>query len=154
MEPEGRGSTPLSQTMKKISSVKRGNICKAKTKKWFLEHGYETEYPEKVQYFKKSPSSPMIFIKRDLFGADGVSMNGKDIIFWNSKSVSDAVLEPVKIEAIARETARDFAKHQFPIIPGVILQAVIWAPRKKPVFVDVTEKVMNSQLCTKEKETV
>jgi len=77
-----------------ISNVKKGNYYKAKTKKYFIKLGYQTEYIEKLQGIK-TPHG-ILYIKKDLFFSDGLSISkdGK-IIFWQSKlgrkNIADAV---------------------------------------------------------------
>lgn len=129
----------------KKNYAKKGNAYKYKTKKFFIENGYECEYTEKVQYFKKGPSSPMIFLKKDLFGSDGIAMNEKEIIFWNSKCLFESDLEPSKLDSICADTVKDFAKHKIPNLPFVSMKLVLWQPRKKPLFVDLTSEVYEAK---------
>lgn len=61
----------------------KGNYYRRKTKKYFEELGYATEYLER--YFRiAKPGGKTLLLKSDIFGCDGISMNGEEIIFWNS----------------------------------------------------------------------
>jgi len=102
----------------------KGNYYRVKTKKWFQDKGYFTEYLEKNQrIFIKGR---VIFIKRDLFGADGLSMNGKEMIFWQAKLNSDNIAKAVK----------EF--NQFPYPSFVQRWIVVWTPKaREPQIVEV-----------------
>jgi len=102
----------------------KGSYYKYKTKKWFTNDGYVCEYLEKNQriYIK----GRVIFIKRDLFGADGLAMNDKQIIFWqcklNEKNISSAI--------------KEFKKFPFPIF--VDRWIVVWKPRvRQPEIIEI-----------------
>lgn len=112
------------------STTSRGNRYKVKTKQWFIDRGYVCEYTEKLQAIF-TPKG-VIYQKSDLWGSDGVAMNGKEIIFWNSKST----LQEKK--GIGIEKARgstEFRKYPYPTF--VKLQLFIWEPRKEPIIVEV-----------------
>lgn len=101
-------------------STKKGNYYRRKTKEFFSRLGYETEYLEIYQTIFKP--GQVIHSKRDLFGADGISMNGEEIIFWNSV---------VGRKSISSHKKR-FNRHAFPDNPAVKCCIVIWQPYKKP----------------------
>jgi len=108
----------------------KGNYYKLKTKKWFKEKGYACEYLEKLQRIvvkdKKKNKSKVIFIKKDVWGADGVAMNGEEIIFWNSKLGDKNIAEGLK----------EFAKYPYP--KNVRRWLVVWEVRKRePEIVEV-----------------
>lgn len=111
------------------SNTAQGNRYKKKTKDWYLAHGYVTEYCERAQGIF-TPRG-IIYKKSDLFGADGIAMNGKEIVFWNSKSTIQAKKGVTDMTKKGRD---EFAK--FPYPPGVRKVLVIWEPRKQPVFVE------------------
>lgn len=116
----------------KTSTVKKGNYYKYKTKKWFEDDGYYSEYLEKKQrIFTKGR---VIFINRDLAGADGFAMNKNEIIFWqcklNKTHISDAI--------------KEFNKYPFP--DCVKRWIVVWEPRARaPHIVDVNEIEVSSE---------
>ena len=61
--------------------MNKGNYYKTKTKKWFEADGYTCEYLEKLQHiFTKGK---VIYIKRDLLGADILAVNDKEFILAN-----------------------------------------------------------------------
>ena len=69
----------MKKKKKKQSAVKKGNFYKRKTKKWFIDQGYDADYLERVMPIGKS-----IFIKKDLFESDLLAMKENEIIFANS----------------------------------------------------------------------
>lgn len=101
-------------------SVKKGNYYRRKTKQLFNELGYETEYLETYQTVFKP--GQVIHSKRDLFGADGISINKNEVIFWNSV---------VGRKSISSHKKR-FKQHNFPDSPAIKCCLVIWQPYKKP----------------------
>ena len=105
--------------MKKKSNVAKGNYYKAKTKKLFIDRGYQCEYLEQIKWiFTPTGRFPM---KKDLFASDGLAMNGKELIFWNSKLGCDSLNSEMK----------KYDEYLFP--PFVTLAIVAWKPRcKKP----------------------
>jgi hypothetical protein len=96
----------------KKSSGSKGNKYKLLTKKYYISQGYVCEYAEKLQAIF-TPRG-MIYIKRDMWGADGVAMNGKEMIFWNSKLNRLHIAEGIK----------EFLSHPYP--PFIKKQLVIW----------------------------
>ncbi len=60
---------------------KSGNYYKHKTAAWYRNDGYTVEYLEKLQHIYAK--GKVIYIKRDLLGADGLSVNDTEFILWN-----------------------------------------------------------------------
>lgn len=115
------------------STTSRGNYYKRKTREWFERQGYTVQLTE---FMTARPIGPgkMIYIKRDVFGSDGISMNGKEIIFWNSKATTKERL--AGISKMASDARIEFAKYPFP--KTVKLQAIIWIPRAEPRVIDLS----------------
>ena len=106
--------------------MNKGSYYKLKTKKWFEEKGYETEIVEKLQRIW-TPKG-VFFKKQDVFGADGISMNEQEIIFWNSKFGKSNIAEGLK----------EFAKYPFPNF--VKRWLVVWEARvREPEIVEFIE---------------
>jgi hypothetical protein len=102
----------------------KGNYYKLRTKKWFIAKGYACELLEKLQriYIK----GQVIFIKRDVFGSDGLAMNSEEIIFWNSKFGKLNIAKGIK----------EFHEHPYPTI--VKRWVVVWEFRaREPEIVEV-----------------
>jgi len=104
--------------------MNKGNYYRIKTKKWFQDKGYFTEYLEKNQrIFTKGR---VIFIRRDVAGADGLAMNGKELIFWQAKLNSDNIAKAFK----------EFNKFPYPNF--IQRWIVVWKPRgREPQIVEV-----------------
>lgn len=105
-------------------ATNKGNYYKLKTKKWFIDKGYFCDYLEKAQrIFTKGK---VIFIKRDVAGADGMAMNGKEIIFWQSKLTGHNIAQAIK----------EF--HKFPYPEFVKRWVIVWTKGKgEPQIVEV-----------------
>lgn len=108
----------------------KGNYYKAKTKKFYEADGYLVEYLEKLQHiFAKGK---VIYIKRDLLGADGLSVNEHEFILWNSIT-----------------NRGDIAKHikrfkDFPCPKFIQRYIVLWTPRaKEPELIEVDVEVQS-----------
>ena len=105
--------------------MNKGNYYKYRTKKYFINEGYSTEYVERNQrIFIKGQ---IIFKKQDVFGADGVSMKKDQIVFWqcklNKKNIAPAV--------------KEFKKFPFPKF--VDRWIIVWIPRaREPQIIKVT----------------
>ena len=67
--------------MRKIS---KGNYYRLKTKKWFEKDGYLVENLEKNQ--RLFVKGRVIFLKKDLWGADLIAKNNKEMIFIQCKT--------------------------------------------------------------------
>ena len=110
--------------------MNKGNYYKHKTKKWFESKGYYAEYLEKQQRFYDKKRNKVIFIKKDIAGADGMAMNENEIIFWNSKAGSSSKSAGIK----------EFAKYPFPKF--VKLWLVCWKERQRePEIIEVNESL-------------
>src|SRR5207237_983872 len=103
------------------SKTSQGNYYKRKTRDHYEGLGYFVAYTETLQsMFIKGQ---MRYRKLDLLGADGIAMNGDEIIFWNAKSTISGQVSWLKSTG-----SKDFRKYPFP--KSVKLQLVIWEPRK------------------------
>lgn len=114
-----------------VSTNSRGNYYKKKSKEYYESLGYTVQLTEFVTS-RPIGGGKMIYGKKDVFGSDGIAMNGKEIIFWNSKSVADGT------NSVANEKSRakvEFQKYPFP--DTIKKQAIIWQPRKKPIIVNL-----------------
>lgn len=114
------------------SNSSRGNYYKARTKEYYEKLGYTVQITEFMCGRQIAPGK-IIYCKKDVFGSDGIAMNGKEIIFWNSKSITTGRLAQEKYGG-----KKDFNQYPFP--DCVKRQLVIWEPRKKPIIIDVNEK--------------
>jgi hypothetical protein len=74
----------------------------------------------------------IIYQKRDVFGSDGIAMNGKEIIFWNSKHCTTD--DKNNIDTQIRKAKKDF-NYPFPIT--VKRQIVMWKPKQKPIIIEI-----------------
>lgn len=112
------------------STTSRGNYYKVKTKAWYEARGYTVQLTE---FLTARPigGGRLIYSKKDVFGSDGIAMNGAEIIFWNSKAASS----PRQVIDLKSKGKREYARFPFP--KSVKLQLVIWEPRKDPVIFDV-----------------
>lgn len=112
------------------STTSRGNYYRKKTKEYFEKLGYETQITEFVCGRQIAPNK-IIYVKKDVFSSDGISMNGNDIIFWNSKHTLTGNIANEKSSG-----KKDFNRHLFP--ECVKRQLVIWQPRiKKPTIIEL-----------------
>lgn len=110
------------------SNSSRGNYYKRKTKEYYEKLGFTVQLTE---FMCATVIKGRCFYRKiDIFGSDGIAMNGKEIIFWNSKSTIS--------NRMAQEKSggkKDF--NQFPFPACVKRQLVIWEPRKQPIIIDV-----------------
>jgi hypothetical protein len=126
--------------LKKKTKTQLGNFYKSKTREWFRKNGYACEYTEVLQGIyipSKTPGEKgrILYRKKDLFGSDGIAMNGKEIIFWNSKGTS--MNEPKSSNLY--KGAREMQKYPFPDFVRRVL--VVWKPRsKEPDIIKVEDK--------------
>jgi hypothetical protein len=67
-----------------MNKINKGNYYKLKTKKWLQADGYEVGSLETNQ--RLFIKGRMIFIKRDLWGADLIAKNDKEMIFIQCKT--------------------------------------------------------------------
>lgn len=109
-----------------MSTTSKGNYYKLKTKKYLESLGYETQL---VEFMTTRPIGvgKFIYIKKDVFSSDGISMNGKEIIFWNSKHCTTG--DKNNIETQFREAFKKYARHNFP--SNVKVAVYMWYPRVK-----------------------
>lgn len=106
------------------STTSRGNYYKKKSKEYYEGLGYETQITEFMCGRQIAPGK-IIYRKKDVFSSDGISMNGEEIIFWNSKYSTSRDSEWHVID----EGTKDFQRHKFP--PDIKRQLIVWKPRKK-----------------------
>lgn len=112
------------------STTSRGNYYKKRTQQYYEKLGYETQITEFMCGRQIAPNK-IIYIKKDVFSADGISMNGEEIIFWNSKHT---ITGDIAMEKYRGKLA--FNKHKFP--STIKRQLVIWQPRQKiPTIIEL-----------------
>lgn len=114
-----------------MNAVKKGNYYKRRTKDYYEKLGYSVQLTEFT--CSLAIKGRNIFRKIDIFGSDGIAMDGKEIIFWNSKATDDFVENGV--EKMKSAGKIEFAKYPFP--PFVKKQVVVWKPREEPEVFDV-----------------
>lgn len=112
------------------STTSRGNYYKRRTKDYLEKLGYTVQLTEFVSS-RPIGGGKMIWTKKDVFGSDGIAMNGSEIIFWNAKSTIAGRMSQEKSSG-----KKDFA--QFPFPDCVKRQLYIWEPRKQPIIIDCT----------------
>jgi len=112
------------------SSVKRGNYYKKKTQEYLQKLGYTVQLTEFVSS-RPIGGGRMIWTKKDVFGSDGIAMNGKEIIFWNAKST---IQNNKGVTDMKKKGGDEFKRFPFP--DCVKRQLYIWEPRKQPVIID------------------
>lgn len=106
--------------------MNKGNYYKMKTKVWFKKKGYECEYLEKLQRIVNK--GKIIYIKKDIWGADGIAMNNKEIIFWNSKKGKTNISKGIK----------EFQKYPYP--SHIKRWLIIWEERiREPEIIEISE---------------
>ncbi len=112
------------------SNVSRGNYYKRRTKDYLEKLGYTVQLTE---FLTTRPigGGKVIYVKKDVFGSDGIAMNGNEIIFWNAKSTITGDRANVKWSG-----KKDFS--QFPFPTCVKRHLYIWEPRKPPIIVECT----------------
>lgn len=111
------------------SSTSRGNYYKRKTKDWYEKQGYTVQYTE-FTCGRMIGKGKIIYMKVDVFGSDGIAMNGKEIIFWNAKST---IIGKKGVSTEKSRGKKEFEKYPFP--DCVKRQLVIWEPRKQPIII-------------------
>ena len=105
------------------STTSRGNYYKNKTKKYYEDLGYTTQITE-FMCGRMIPGR-MIYVKKDVFGSDGISMNGKELIFWNSKHYTSEDSRRVQLNKAKKEF------EQFPFPSNVKRVVAMWKPRAR-----------------------
>jgi hypothetical protein len=106
----------------------RGAYYKKRTKEYLEKKGYTVQLTEFISS-RPIGGGKMIWTKKDVFGSDGIAMNGTEIIFWNAKSTITGEQKQVK-----HSGRKEFALYPFP--DCVKRQLYIWEPRKEPVIID------------------
>lgn len=121
--------------------MNRGNYYKRKTKEWMEKEGYVCEYLEKLQRIyttekakdkkgKEIKKGKIIYIKRDLFGADLLCLGKGDIIFIQVKSGKKDTGINIK------KAYEEFNKYPFP--EYVKRWIVVWRERaREPEIIEV-----------------
>jgi hypothetical protein len=109
------------------STTSKGNYYKRKSKEYYEKLGYTVQLTEFM--CAMVVKGKCFYRKIDIFGSDGIAMNGKEIIFWNSKHT---VQGDIRFEKHGAK--KEFEKYPFP--PSVKKQAIIWQPRQKPVIIN------------------
>jgi len=116
----------------------RSNYYRYKTKKWFQEKGYCCEYLELYRKIFDRKKNKAFFIRQDLFGADGISMNKERIIFWNSKFGMPDIKEDKINEGI-----KTFMKFPYPVCKYIERWLVLWKKKvKEPEIIVVEESAI------------
>jgi len=113
------------------STNSRGNYYKKKSKEYYESLGYTVQLTEFVTS-RPIGGGKIIYVKKDVFGSDGIAMNGRDIIFWNSKST---VAGKDQISWHKTTGKKEFDKYPFP--KSVKKQLIIWQPREKPIIIEL-----------------
>lgn len=114
-----------------MSTVSMGNYYKLRTKKWLEKNGYFVVLTEFTSC-RPIGGGKMIWSKKDVCGADGIAMNGEEIIFWNAKCTTKERLQGVNKHK--SEGKIEFRKYPFP--KSVKLHLYIWLPRQDPIVID------------------
>ena len=106
--------------------MNRGNYYKLRSKRWFIDKGYQCDYVEKLQriYVK----GRIIYVKKDLFGADLLAFRREpeEFILANSVYNRKNIASHIKV----------FKEYPF---PGFIkLWILVWEFRaREPEIVEV-----------------
>ena len=77
------------------SSSSKGSYYKIKTKNYLEGKGYVVEYLERLQ--RIYTKGKVIFIKKDILGADGIAVNDSECILWNSNLGKANIAAHIKI---------------------------------------------------------
>lgn len=114
-----------------MSTTSKGNYYKRRTKEYLEKLGYTVQLTE-FTTTRHIGGGKVIYVKKDVFGSDGIAMNGQDIIFWNAKATT-----PEREQGINKHKSSgklEFAKYPFPT--SVKRHLYIWEPRKQPIIID------------------
>lgn len=113
------------------STVKRGNYYKRKSKEYYESLGYTVQLTE---FMCATVIKGRCFYRKiDVFGSDGIAMNGKEIIFWNSKHMAQG--QKMNSDGQITRAKQEFEKYPFP--ESVKRQLIVWQPRKKPIIIEL-----------------
>jgi len=105
----------------------KGSYYKIKSKDYFKALGYTVEYLEKLQRIV-TKEGRVVFIKRDLLGADGLAVNDEEFILWQSVLGRSNLAEHIK------------RFRQFPCPPSIKRWIIIWELRvREPDIVDIAD---------------
>jgi hypothetical protein len=113
------------------STTSTGNYYKNRTKKYLESKGYTVQLTEFLTTRIIGPGK-FIYVKKDVFGSDGIAMNGEEIIFWNSKATTKERGHTFDVHKYQGKT--EFSKYPFPVF--VKRKLYIWVPRKEPIIID------------------
>lgn len=106
-----------------MNNARLGAYYKARTKKWFLELGWQVADLEVVRWIHR-PGKPALPVKRDQFGSDLLLVSRRRIVFVQVKGGRHAAGAGQFLEA-----QRAFADYEFP--PFAERWIVAWAPRSR-----------------------
>ncbi len=113
------------------STASRGSYYKRKSKEYYESLGYTVQITE---FMCATVIKGRCFYRKiDIFGSDGIAMNGSEIIFWNSKHMGQG--QKMNSDGQISHAKKEFAKYPFP--KNVKKQAIIWQPRKQPIIIEM-----------------
>ncbi len=95
---------------------RKANLLKYRAKKWLEKQGFCVEYLEKQFAIKKNGG--FVFVKKDIFGADLIAINKKQIVFANVVGRKEEINNHME----------KFCKYPFP--PFVDLWIIVGEKRK------------------------
>ena len=116
-----------------VNKIQKGNYYRLKTKHWLESEGYLVEKIERripIPIIDKiTGQKKVVFVARDLFGADLVAMNKKEIIFIQCKTHASDVLDGMN------------KLLEYPYPPLVKRWVARWIPgAKEPTITEVPNK--------------
>lgn len=83
-----------------MSAVTKGNYYRARTREWLESQGFLVEVLERSQRIvvrdKRTQEPRVIFIKRDVWGADLVARNAERLVFIQVKSNAGDIAKGMK----------------------------------------------------------
>lgn len=108
-----------------MNKTRKGNYYRLKTKKWLEKEGFQVETLEKTMRIF-ADDKRVIFIKKDLWGADLIASNGSELIIVQNKTNRTDVSKGIRELKAAPW-------------PGFVKKwVVIWPPKaKEPRIVEV-----------------
>lgn len=78
-----------------MSKVSKGNYYRRRTKEWLESLGFWVENLERQQRIYR-PGNQVMFIKRDIWGADLIARNEERVIFIQVKSNKSHITQGIK----------------------------------------------------------
>ena len=108
-------------------TVKVGNYYRYKTKAWLESKGFKVEYLERYNRFYKD--GKMLMTKVDIFAADCLAANGKELLFVNSVFGEKNIARAIK----------KFLEYPVPRCPHIKQWVICWEKRKEPQIIEVTK---------------